>query len=68
MPSECDAVWLFPLQQGELATLDLEKLVSTVAAQKLVLEMPSGKASSPTSHVPLQAVSPTESSKGQAAF
>ncbi|NXD76344.1 RGS14 protein, partial [Halcyon senegalensis] len=29
-------------RQGELAALDLEKLVSTVAAQKLVLEMPSG--------------------------
>ncbi|XP_064017928.1 regulator of G-protein signaling 14 [Pogoniulus pusillus] len=29
-------------RQGETATLDLEKLVSTVAAQKLVLEMPAG--------------------------
>ncbi|NXI57381.1 RGS14 protein, partial [Chloroceryle aenea] len=29
-------------RQGETATVDLEKLVSTVAAQKLILEMPSG--------------------------
>ncbi|NXH13243.1 RGS14 protein, partial [Bucco capensis] len=29
-------------RQGELVTLDLEKLVSTVAAQKLVLELPAG--------------------------
>ncbi|KFV70506.1 Regulator of G-protein signaling 14, partial [Dryobates pubescens] len=29
-------------RQGEMATLDLEKLVSTVAAQKLVLETPAG--------------------------
>lgn len=38
---------VFPLQQGEPAALDLEKLVSTVAAQKLVLETPAGKVSSP---------------------
>ncbi|NXH73599.1 RGS14 protein, partial [Hydrobates tethys] len=37
-PVECDTGWLFPFQQGEPAALDLEKLVSTVAAQKLVLE------------------------------
>ncbi|NXI23762.1 RGS14 protein, partial [Sterrhoptilus dennistouni] len=30
-------------RQGEPATLDLEKLVSTVSAQKLVLETPAGK-------------------------
>ena len=62
--------WLFPLQQGEPAALDLEKLVSTVAAQKLVLETPAGKVSSLPSHaLPPQAVSPpTECSHGQAAF
>lgn len=32
------------MQQGESAALDLEKLVSTVAAQKLVLETPAGNA------------------------
>lgn len=43
---------LFLLQQGEPATLDLEKLVSTVSAQKLVLETPAGKVSSLPNHVP----------------
>ncbi|NWV63064.1 RGS14 protein, partial [Malurus elegans] len=38
-------------RQGEPATLDLEKLVSTVSAQKLVLETPAGKASSLPNHV-----------------
>ncbi|KFP04650.1 Regulator of G-protein signaling 14, partial [Calypte anna] len=36
-------------RQGEPAALDLEKLVSTVAAQKLILETPAGKVSSPPS-------------------
>ncbi|KFM11947.1 Regulator of G-protein signaling 14, partial [Aptenodytes forsteri] len=36
-------------RQGEPAALDLEKLVSTVAAQKLVLETLAGKVSSPPS-------------------
>ncbi|NXU96444.1 RGS14 protein, partial [Cettia cetti] len=39
-------------RQGEPATLDLEKLVSTVSAQKLVLETPAGKVSSLPNHVP----------------
>ncbi|NXR32696.1 RGS14 protein, partial [Zosterops hypoxanthus] len=46
-------------RQGEPATLDLEKLVSTVSAQKLVLETPAGKVSSlpnqvPSSHISLK--------------
>ncbi|KFR05883.1 Regulator of G-protein signaling 14, partial [Opisthocomus hoazin] len=44
--------WLFPLQQGEPAALDLEKLVSTVAAQKLVLETPAAQEGSPTGAEP----------------
>uniref|UniRef100_A0A663MQ07 Regulator of G-protein signaling 14 n=1 Tax=Athene cunicularia TaxID=194338 RepID=A0A663MQ07_ATHCN len=39
-------------RQGELAALDLEKLVSTVAAQKLVLETLAGKVSSPNKPCP----------------
>lgn len=52
LPSHGDSGWLFLLQQGEPTTLDLEKLVSTVAAQKLVLETQAGKVSSPPSRVP----------------
>ncbi|NXE29976.1 RGS14 protein, partial [Ardeotis kori] len=49
-------------RQGEPAALDLEKLVSTVAAQKLILETPAGKASSSPSHVqPSKATSPPQS-------
>lgn len=54
--SKHDTGWLFPLQQGEPAPVDLEKLVSTVAAQKLVLETLAGKVSSPTSHIPHRAI------------
>uniref|UniRef100_A0A8C2TBG7 Regulator of G-protein signaling 14 n=1 Tax=Coturnix japonica TaxID=93934 RepID=A0A8C2TBG7_COTJA len=39
-------------RQGEQASLDTEKLVSTVAAQKLVLEMPAGNEGSPTGAEP----------------
>lgn len=46
------------LQQGEPATLDLEKLVSTVSAQKLVLETPAGKVSSLPNHVPSSHITP----------
>lgn len=67
--SKRDTGWLFLLQQGEVAALDLEKLVSTVAAQKLILETPAGRVSCPPSRVPAQAVSPCpECSKGLAAF
>uniref|UniRef100_A0A8C0APB5 Regulator of G-protein signaling 14 n=1 Tax=Buteo japonicus TaxID=224669 RepID=A0A8C0APB5_9AVES len=43
-------------RQGEPAPVDLEKLVSTVAAQKLVLETLAGKVSSPASHIPHRAI------------
>lgn len=49
---------LFLLQQGEPATLDLEKLVSTVSAQKLVLETPAGKVSSLPNHLPSSHITP----------
>ncbi|NWZ35206.1 RGS14 protein, partial [Brachypodius atriceps] len=45
-------------RQGEPATLDLEKLVSTVSAQKLVLETPAGKVSSLPNHVPSSHITP----------
>uniref|UniRef100_A0A8B9FVQ2 Regulator of G-protein signaling 14 n=1 Tax=Amazona collaria TaxID=241587 RepID=A0A8B9FVQ2_9PSIT len=47
-------------RQGEPAALDLEMLVSTVAAQKLVLETPAGKVS------PSKPCPTTEHSQGQA--
>ncbi|KFQ40213.1 Regulator of G-protein signaling 14, partial [Mesitornis unicolor] len=51
-------------RQGETAAVDLEKLVSMVAAQKLILEMPAGEVSSPQAMFPyldcsLQEGSPT---------
>ena len=67
--SKRDTSWLFLLQQGEPAALDLEKLVSTVAAQKLVLETLAGKVSSPRKPcVPLKLCPPAERPQGQGAF
>uniref|UniRef100_A0A8C5UH64 Regulator of G-protein signaling 14 n=1 Tax=Malurus cyaneus samueli TaxID=2593467 RepID=A0A8C5UH64_9PASS len=54
-------------RQGEPATLDLEKLVSTVSAQKLVLETPAGKASSLPNHIIPQATSPFRQGEGAGA-
>ncbi|NXW81069.1 RGS14 protein, partial [Hirundo rustica] len=51
-------------RQGEPATLDLEKLVSTVSAQKLVLETPAGKVSSLPNPVPSSHITLTSTHRG----
>uniref|UniRef100_A0A8C0FP71 Regulator of G-protein signaling 14 n=1 Tax=Bubo bubo TaxID=30461 RepID=A0A8C0FP71_BUBBB len=55
-------------RQGEPAALDLEKLVSTVAAQKLILETLAGKACSPDKPCPpTKPCAPAEHPQSQAA-